>query len=127
LPLRLTSPTKWRPKMSTAELNFDPLEIVRYVDGPKVFGLKPSALKAKIDAGEIEAPIPLSHSGRALGWTRQMVMNHHSRMAALAEERRKAAKPKVKQPQPKALADVQKVKKIKLRRPGNPRQHESAA
>src|SRR6187200_714942 len=92
----------------------DPLEIVRYVDGPKVFGLKPSALKAKIDAGKIPAPIPLSDSGRALGWTRQMIMNHHASMAALAEERRRAAQPKAKQPQPGALAKTHKVKKVKL-------------
>jgi hypothetical protein len=113
--------------MSAAEINSDPLEIVRYVNGPKVFGLKPSTLKAKIDAGEIEAPIPLSDSGRALGWTRQMVMNHHKRMAALAEARKKAAMPKAKLPQPKALRNVRKVKKTKLRPPGNPKlQHERA-
>jgi hypothetical protein len=103
--------------MSAAEINFDPLEIVRYVDGPKVFGLKPSALKAKIDAGKIPKPMPLSDGGRALGWTRQMVMDHHAKMAALAEERKKAAMPKVRQPQPKALRNVHKVKKVKLRRP----------
>jgi len=45
---------------------FDPLEIVRFIDGQKVFGLKASALKAKIEAGEIPAPIPLSDNGRAL-------------------------------------------------------------
>jgi hypothetical protein len=50
-----------------AELVFDPLEIIRYVDGPKVFGYKPAALKAAIERGEIERPIPLSSSGRALG------------------------------------------------------------
>ena len=104
--------------MSAAE-NFDPLQIVRYVDGPKVFGLKPSALKAKIDAGKIPAPIPLSDSGRALGWTRQTIINHHARMAALAEERKKAAPPKVKQLQPGALAKAHK-EKVKLRRPGTP-------
>jgi hypothetical protein len=112
--------------MSAAE--FDLLEIVRYVDGPKVFGLKPSALKAKIDAGKIPAPIPLSDDGRALGWTRQTIVNHHAAMAALAEERKKAAQPKVKQPQPQAqaLATVHKVRKVKLRPPGNHPKQQSA-
>jgi len=92
---------------------FDPLEIVRYIDGPKVFGLRLSSLKAKIEAKEIPAPIPLSDNGRALGWTRQTIMDHHKRMAALAEERAKAAPPKPKRAQPAAL--VRKVKKVKLR------------
>lgn len=98
---------------------FDPLEIVRFHDGPRVFGLGPSRLKEKIDRGEIPAPMPLSANGRAVGWTRQMIMNHHAKMAALAEERRKAAGPKVKQPQPEALAKARKVKKTKLRRPSS--------
>ena len=106
---------------------FDPLQIVRLVHGEKVFGYKPSALKAKIEAGEVPAPIPLSDSGRAMGWTGQMVMDHHAHMAALAEERRDAAKPKLKQPQPAALAAVHRTKKVKLRPSGsNKRQHESA-
>jgi hypothetical protein len=65
----------------------DPLQIVRLVNGERVFGLKPSALKSKIEAGEIPMPIPLSDSGRALGWTGQQILDHHARMAALAEER----------------------------------------
>ena len=101
--------------MTTTTTEYDPQEIVRYHDGPKVFGFKPSALKEKIDAGKIPAPIPLSDSGRALGWTRQMIMDHHARMAALAEERRKATP--VKQPQPPALAKANKIKKLKLKRP----------
>lgn len=103
---------------TAAELEqHDPLEIVRFVDGPKVFGLKPSALKAKIDAGEIEAPIPLTKSGRALGWTRATVMKHHADMAALRDKRAKEAPPKEKKEQPKALAAVQRIKKTKLRPP----------
>ena len=105
------------PTDAEQQPSFDPLEIIRFHDGPKVFGLGPSRLKEKIDAGEIEAPIPLSDSGRALGWTRQMVMNHQARMAALAEERKKAAEPRVKQQQPAALAKVQHgPKKRKLQR-----------
>src|ERR1035437_9133740 len=72
---------------------FDPLEIVRFIDGPKVFGLKASALKAKIDAKEIPAPIPLSDNGPALGWTRAMIAAHHTRMAALAAERATLKRP----------------------------------
>jgi hypothetical protein len=103
--------------MSTAtQSEFDPLEIVRYHDGPKVFGFAESTLKEKIDAGKIPAPIPLSDDGRALGWTRAMIMGHHAKMAALAEQRRKEAGPKIKQPKPESLANVRKgVKKMKLR------------
>jgi hypothetical protein len=100
-----------------AELDFDPLEIVRYVDGPKVFGLKPSTLKAAIVRGEIAPPIPLSETGRALGWTRQTIVDHHKRMAALAAERAKAAaeqpvKKPARNPPPRRrrLADFRKAK-----------------
>jgi|ERR1035437_3295761 hypothetical protein len=109
----------------TTELNYDPLEIVRYIDGPKVFGLKASALKAKIEAKEIPVPMPLSDTGRALGWTRQTIMDHHARMEALAEERAKIMK--LKQTQPPALAAVHRVKKVKLRPPvAKQRQRETA-
>jgi hypothetical protein len=65
------------------------LSIIRWADGPRVFGLRPSRLREKIRAGEIPAPFPLSASGRALGWTQQMVREHHEAMARLAAERAK--------------------------------------
>ena len=96
---------------------YDPLEIIRYYDGARFFGFKPSMLKEKIDAGAIPAPIPLSDGGRAMGWTRQMIADHHAEMIALAEERKQAEGAKVTQPQPAALAKVRRVKKVKLGRP----------
>jgi hypothetical protein len=113
-------------------LEFDPLEIVRYCKGPSVFGLKPSSLAAKIAAGDIPAPIPLSENGTALGWTRQTIADHHARMAALAAERRAAAAllPKEKGIKPPALVlanakKAAKTKKLKLRPPAG--QHRSRA
>jgi hypothetical protein len=97
----------------------DPLQIVRLVNGEKVFGLKASALKSKMEKGEIPTPIPLSDSGRALGWTGRQIMDHHARMAVLAAER--AAKrasfrvPTTKKPP---------IQKAKLRPPA--KQRESA-
>jgi hypothetical protein len=37
-------------------------------------------IDAKIKSGEIEAPIALSESGRAKGWTGQQIINHQQRL-----------------------------------------------
>ena len=58
----------------TKELH--PNEIVRWKDAPKYFGLKESHLREKINAGEIEPPIPLSASGRAKGFTGRQIIEH---------------------------------------------------
>jgi hypothetical protein len=57
-----------------------PNEIVRKCDGPKYFGYGHTEIDAKIKSGEIEAPIALSESGRAKGWTGQQIINHQQRL-----------------------------------------------
>jgi hypothetical protein len=113
----------------TEIVEFDPQEIVRFADGEKVFGLKPSRLKDKIHAGEIPAPIPMSATERALGWTRQQIADHHAKMAALAAQRAKNVIDRPKQPQPVALANAAKFRKTRLQPPvaKTRRQSQSAA
>jgi|SRR5882672_486099 hypothetical protein len=93
----------------------DDLEIVRYGQGPRVFGLAASTLKSKIDNHEIPAPFPLSETGTALGWTKGMIRKHHERMAALAADRRAAAAlvPAEKRIKPPALVKHQRKRKLR--------------
>jgi hypothetical protein len=63
-----------------------PDEIVRKARGPKFFGLKSSQLEEAEKAGRIPKSIPLSTDGRARGWTGRMILDHHARMRALAEQ-----------------------------------------
>lgn len=73
------------------EIEMDPAEIVRKHHGPKVFGLGASSIEAKIKKRELPAPIPLSASGRAQGWTGAMINEHRRKMATLRAERAAAA------------------------------------
>jgi hypothetical protein len=103
-----------------ADVDLTDLEIVRFFDGPKVFGLKLSALRDAILKGLIPKPIPLTSEGRSLGWTRGMIRQHHAKMAKLAAERAKL------QPEPPALRAARtKTIKKKLRPPGG-KKHEPA-
>jgi predicted DNA-binding transcriptional regulator AlpA len=60
-----------------------PDEIYRPHEARHFFGFKPTQLTEKIKAGEIPAPIPLSDSGRAVGWLgRQIIEWQAGRLAA---------------------------------------------
>jgi hypothetical protein len=61
-----------------------PNEIVR--NAPKYFGLGKTQLDEKIKAGEIEAPISLSASGRAKGFTGRQILNHQERQRQLSRK-----------------------------------------
>ena len=61
----------------------DPNQIVRFREGRKYFGYAHSQLDEKIKNGEIPAPISLSDTGRAKGWTgRQIIKWQAEREAA---------------------------------------------
>jgi hypothetical protein len=77
--------SKKKPK---AAADLTPHSIVRFVDGPAHFGYQIEQLRNKIKRGEIPTPIPLSATGRAVGWTGQQIMDHHAAMLKLAERRR---------------------------------------
>ena len=62
-----------------------PNEVVRFCEGEKYFGYKPTALREKIEEGEIPAPIPLSDTGRALGWFGHQIIDHQKRRLAAAQ------------------------------------------
>jgi hypothetical protein len=57
-----------------------PNEIVRLFDGPKYFGLKPTALNDAISKGLIPRPMALTVGGRAKGWTGAQVIAHQTRL-----------------------------------------------
>jgi hypothetical protein len=101
--------------MGDDDEKYDPLEIVRYSRGRLVFGLAPSSIKAKIDAGLIPAPIPLSEDGAALGWTRQTIADYHARMAKLGAEKRAATAllPTEKREKPLALVNAKRKRKLR--------------
>ncbi|MCJ9728987.1 AlpA family transcriptional regulator [Bradyrhizobium sp. PRIMUS42] len=62
-------------------VEMDPNEIVRTKNGRKVFGFGPTQIAKKIKLGEIPAPIKLSESGRASGWTGRQI-NEYRRVQA---------------------------------------------
>jgi hypothetical protein len=73
------------------EAPLDPYEIKRKgngKNGKKYFGLGPTQLEVAIKNGEVPAPIPLTDSGRAKGWTGQMIIDHHARRLRLAAAKR---------------------------------------
>jgi predicted DNA-binding transcriptional regulator AlpA len=58
----------------------------RLHEGRKYFGYGPSTIEAKIQSGEIPAPISLSDSGRARGWFgRTIIAWQREREAAAAK------------------------------------------
>jgi hypothetical protein len=63
-----------------------PKEIVRLKNAPKYFRLGKTQLDEKIKAGEIEAPISLSASGRAKGFTGRQILNHQERQSQLSRK-----------------------------------------
>jgi hypothetical protein len=85
-----------------------PHQIIRQKDGPAYFGFGHAQLDAKIASGEVPAPIPLSATGRAKGWTGQMIMDHHAELQKLAAKR--AAEAKAEALAVEAVAKSQKSK-----------------
>jgi predicted DNA-binding transcriptional regulator AlpA len=58
-----------------------PYRIIRKHEGPKYFGLGPTALEEEIAAGHIPPPLTLSAGGRAKGWLGSQILAHHERLA----------------------------------------------
>ena len=57
--------------------SYDPDEVIRWREGPRYFGLKKSQLSDGINRGLIPAPFFLVEGGRAKGWTRRQIAEHH--------------------------------------------------
>jgi predicted DNA-binding transcriptional regulator AlpA len=72
----------------TLDLDLDPNQIFRPKEAEKYFGYKRSQLNEKIKSGEIDPPIPLSDSGRAVGFTGRQIIEHHRRRLAAAAKKR---------------------------------------
>ena len=91
-------------------------------DRPQKYGLYYFGYEqAAIDILEKKKLLPLSfqlsEGGRARAWTGGQILDHRAEMQKRAEAELAAAKDQPPMPQPKALVNVRKVKKVKLRRP----------
>jgi predicted DNA-binding transcriptional regulator AlpA len=60
--------------------------------GQLVFGYSATQLDEKIKEGEIPAPIPLSDTGRAVGWFARVILNWQAERQAKAAAKTAAAK-----------------------------------
>jgi predicted DNA-binding transcriptional regulator AlpA len=67
-----------------------PDQIYRWNEGWKFFGYRSTQLEEKIEAGEIPAPIPLSDTGRAVGWLGRQIIEWQADTVAKAVSRREA-------------------------------------
>jgi predicted DNA-binding transcriptional regulator AlpA len=67
--------------------DLDPNQIVRMHEGRKYFGYGPTQIEEKINRGEIPAPMALSATGRAKGWTGQQIIDHQRRLLTAAKQR----------------------------------------
>ena len=76
--------------------------IYREREGGPFFGYKPTQLHEKILSGEIPRPIPLSDSGRAVGWFGRQIMAWQAEREAAAD--RQAAAELKAPAEPKAAA-----------------------
>jgi predicted DNA-binding transcriptional regulator AlpA len=68
-----------------SELTLDPNEIFRPKQAEKYFGLRHSQIALKVKAGELPAPIRLSASGSAVGWTGRQIIEFHKVRLALTK------------------------------------------
>jgi hypothetical protein len=83
--------TEQTMKKHEDDLELDPNQIFRPREAAKYFGYKHTQLAEKIKNGEIDPPIPLSDSGRAVGFTGRQIIEHHRRRLAAATKRRSRA------------------------------------
>jgi predicted DNA-binding transcriptional regulator AlpA len=77
------------PKNESRSLVAD--QIYRPSEARHFFGFKPTQLTEKIRLGEIPAPIPLSDSGRAVGWLGSQIIEWQAQRIAAAAKRSVAA------------------------------------
>ena|ERR1700722_15316871 len=103
-----------------------PFSIVRYEDGYRVFGYKPTQLAEQIKLGAVPKPKYLgAPPSRAKGWTGDQIIQHYRDLEASQAEREAAAKkvydeklkPGRRKEAPPAPTAQPKVKKLKLRKP----------
>jgi hypothetical protein len=106
-------------------LQIDPLMTIRYTDGPRVFGYRPTQLAEQIKLGAIPPPKYLgAPPSRAKGWTGAQIIQHFRDLEEAQAERAAAAKkvyeeklkPGQRKPEIAATAKL-KVKKLRLKKP----------
>jgi predicted DNA-binding transcriptional regulator AlpA len=62
-----------------------PQTLGKFCEARNYFGYQPTQLDEKIKAGEIPTPIPLSDTGRAVGWLGSQIIEWQAkRVAAVA-------------------------------------------
>jgi predicted DNA-binding transcriptional regulator AlpA len=77
--------------MTESFKGLEPDQLVRWIDGPKYFGLQKSQLDENIRKGLIPAPFPIVEGGRAKAWTGRQIREHHARRLRAARRQRRAA------------------------------------
>jgi hypothetical protein len=103
--------------------NIDPLSIIRYEDGHRVFGYKPTQLAEQIKLGTIPTPKYLgAPPSRAKGWTGQQIIQYFRDLDDAQAERAAAARKvydaKLKPGRRKETSAAKpKIKKLRLRKP----------
>jgi hypothetical protein len=75
-------------KRIAEQLGIDLAETFRPARAYPFFGLKHSQVAEKVKSGEIEPPIPLTETGKAVGWTGYQLAKHHWRRLQLAAARK---------------------------------------
>jgi hypothetical protein len=80
-------PTEDEIKQLATELGIDLAEIFRPARAYPLFGLKHTQVAEKVQAGEIDRPIPLTETGHAVGWTGRQMLIHHWRRLAVAKKK----------------------------------------
>jgi hypothetical protein len=82
-------PTEAEIKKLAEELGINLAEMFRPRRAYPMFGLGHSQVAEKVDAGEIERPIPLTETGSAVAWSGRQMVIHHWRRLQLAVARKK--------------------------------------
>jgi len=80
-------PTEDEIKQLATELGIDLAEIFRPARAYPLFGLKHTQVAEKVQAGEIDRPIPPTETGHAVGWTGRQMVIHHWRRLAVAKKK----------------------------------------
>jgi hypothetical protein len=83
-------PTEDEIRRLATELGIDLAEIFRPARAYPLFGLKHTQVAEKVQAGEIEPPIPLTETGHAVGWTGYQMVIHHWKRLQRAAKRKQA-------------------------------------
>jgi predicted DNA-binding transcriptional regulator AlpA len=85
---------KWGVQMAESLKGLEPDQLVRWIDGPKYFGLRKSQLDENIRKGLIPRPFPIVEGGRAKAWTGRQILEHQQQRQAAPPVQKRVLKRK---------------------------------